>query len=221
MHVWLEYSIVISLWNVRCSDVPSFHSIIKIFESTDLSLVRERGVYKSITMGATSEAGTVRNTWVSSPLGFNGVRARSLIFCVVFCRSLLVFFFGSLYFLSFCNLQLLTILLVSSNLYWHEKLIYALFVGRFVYFKSYHTISGSHLWMIFVYLDAEKPSYIYHNPISRDTKYIWINRFSWIQTLCHNAFFKPKFVMFCIEKVDIYFSAHDAFLQYTCTRFRS
>jgi hypothetical protein len=30
-----------------------------LFESTEFSLVRERGVYKSITTGATSEAGTV------------------------------------------------------------------------------------------------------------------------------------------------------------------
>jgi hypothetical protein len=55
----------------------------------------------------------------SSPPMFSGVRvARSLIFCVVLCRSLhvmLSFFIWSLYYLSFFDLLLLSISLVSST----------------------------------------------------------------------------------------------------------
>jgi hypothetical protein len=55
----------------------------------------------------------------SSPAMFSGVRvARSLIFCVVLCRSLhvmLSFFIWSLYYLSFFELLLLSISLVSST----------------------------------------------------------------------------------------------------------
>jgi hypothetical protein len=51
--------------------------------------------------------------------GFSAIRvARSLVFCVMFCRSLflfLVFFFSSLYCLSFFDLQLLITPLISSN----------------------------------------------------------------------------------------------------------
>ena len=55
--------------------------------------------YNSYTMGVTCRAATVNptGTFSSSP-GFSGVRvARSLVFCVMFCRSwfvLLSFFFS-------------------------------------------------------------------------------------------------------------------------------
>ena len=48
--------------------------------------------------------------------GFCGVHgAWSLVFCVVFCRSLLLGFFCRLYCLSFDDLRILITLLVSSN----------------------------------------------------------------------------------------------------------
>ena len=70
--------------------------------------------------------------------GFSGVRvARSLVFCVVFCRSLFVllsFFFWPLCFLSFFDLRILItslwylrftdsdyLPLLSSNSSWHNK----------------------------------------------------------------------------------------------------
>ena len=53
---------------------------------------------------------------LSSPPVFSEIRvAQSLDFCVVFCRSLFVFFVWPLYFMSFFNLQLLVTPLVSSN----------------------------------------------------------------------------------------------------------
>jgi hypothetical protein len=59
---------------------------------------------------------------LSSPLVFSEIDvARSLVFCAVFCKSLFVllyFIFRPLCCLSFFNLQLLIIPLVSSNFSW-------------------------------------------------------------------------------------------------------
>jgi hypothetical protein len=59
--------------------------------------------------------------YLSSPTVFNGVHvARSLVFCVVFCKMLFVllsFFFWPLYCLSFFDLRLLITSLVSSKLF--------------------------------------------------------------------------------------------------------
>ena len=64
-----------------------------------------------------SGAGTAYLT--GAPPGFSGVRVtRSLVFCVVFCRSLFVllsFFFRPLCCLSFLGLRILISPLVSSN----------------------------------------------------------------------------------------------------------
>jgi hypothetical protein len=61
-----------------------------------------------------------RKSHLSSPPVFSGVRvARSLVFCVMFCRSsfvLLSFFHWPFYCLPSFNLQFLIIPLVSSNL---------------------------------------------------------------------------------------------------------
>ena len=60
---------------------------------------------------------------LSSPSVFSGVRVTgSLVFCVMFCRSLLVpfsFFFWPLCCLSFFDLRLLITLLVPSNLFFY------------------------------------------------------------------------------------------------------
>jgi len=74
---------------------------------------------KSNTTGATCGSGTAYPSEAPEfTPSFSGLRvARSLVFCVVFCRSLfalLSFFFWSLCCLSF-NLQLLITLLISSN----------------------------------------------------------------------------------------------------------
>ena len=56
---------------------------------------------------------------LSSPSVFSGVRVtRSLVLCIVFCKSLFVLFssfFWPLCFQSFFNLQLLITILISSN----------------------------------------------------------------------------------------------------------
>ena len=60
-----------------------------------------------------------------SPTVVSGIRvARSLVFCVIFCRSLYVLlslFFCSLYCLAFYDLRLLITLLGSSNLSWTSQ----------------------------------------------------------------------------------------------------
>ena len=59
---------------------------------------------------------------MSSPPVFNGVRVvRSLVFCLLVCKSLLVllsFFCSSLYCLYFFNWRLIIASLVSSNFIW-------------------------------------------------------------------------------------------------------
>ena len=62
-----------------------------------------------------------------SPLVFSGVRvARSLVLCVMFCRSLFIllfFFFWPLCRLSFLDLRILITTLVSSNSSWSKTLM--------------------------------------------------------------------------------------------------
>jgi len=76
--------------------------------------------FNSNTTGATCGAGTVKPFGLEFTLGFSVVRVtRSLLFCVVFCRSLFVLlsnFFWPLCCLSFFDLRLLIIPLISSNL---------------------------------------------------------------------------------------------------------
>ena len=75
----------------------------------------------------------LRSTWVYPPV-FSGVRvARSLVFCVVFCRSLfalLSFFFRLFHCPSFFYLQLLFTLLVF-NLLWNSVFFAVLHFWKF------------------------------------------------------------------------------------------
>ena len=84
---------------------------------------------KSNTTGVTSEARPAYNSGTSEfTLVISGVHvAQSLVFCVVFCESLFdisSFFFWPLYCLSFFDLQLLIISLVSWNFSCYTSILF-------------------------------------------------------------------------------------------------
>jgi hypothetical protein len=97
-----------SIWRIHHPEISSF-------------VTYHRFCNKSSTTGATFGAGTAYPSGVPEFIPcFCGVRvARSLVFCVMFCRSLFVlltFFFWPLYCMSFFDLQYLITPLVTPNI---------------------------------------------------------------------------------------------------------